>query len=140
MRGSHTRGSHTGASLCVPSLGGERSRCQVRRVVESQSAAGHNPLHSCSHWCRRGSRSGLARPVRSQFLETVLAGTPTPAIRSSLRVLVPYHGPGPVRRGRHVLTWPGLLAVQELSLIHISEPTRLGMISYAVFCLKKKKK
>src|SRR5450759_2250365 len=25
-----------------------------------------------------------------------------------------------------------------LSLIHISEPTRLGMISYAVFCLKKK--
>src|SRR5450756_3146254 len=28
--------------------------------------------------------------------------------------------------------------VQDLSLIHISEPTRLGMISYAVFCLKKK--
>src|SRR5450756_1991145 len=27
--------------------------------------------------------------------------------------------------------------VLELSLIHISEPTRLGMISYAVFCLKK---
>src|SRR5450756_2860996 len=25
----------------------------------------------------------------------------------------------------------------HLSLIHISEPTRLGMISYAVFCLKK---
>src|SRR5450759_5881470 len=25
----------------------------------------------------------------------------------------------------------------NLSLIHISEPTRLGMISYAVFCLKK---
>src|SRR5450756_2671185 len=32
------------------------------------------------------------------------------------------------------------LRVQTLSLIHISEPTRLGMISYAVFCLKKKKK
>src|SRR5450756_2986039 len=30
--------------------------------------------------------------------------------------------------------------VSALSLIHISEPTRLGMISYAVFCLKKKKK
>src|SRR5450756_2808639 len=25
--------------------------------------------------------------------------------------------------------------LQDLSLIHISEPTRLGMISYAVFCL-----
>src|SRR5450756_2437643 len=34
----------------------------------------------------------------------------------------------------------GILSLQELSLIHISEPTRLGMISYAVFCLKKKKK
>src|SRR5660398_77500 len=29
---------------------------------------------------------------------------------------------------------------QHLSLIHISEPTRLRRISYAVFCLKKKKK
>ena len=29
--------------------------------------------------------------------------------------------------------------ILKLSLIHISEPTRLGMISYAVFCLKKKK-
>ena len=28
----------------------------------------------------------------------------------------------------------------SLSLIHISEPTRLRRISYAVFCLKKKKK
>ena len=28
--------------------------------------------------------------------------------------------------------------ILDLSLIHISEPTRLGMISYAVFCLKKK--
>ena len=27
----------------------------------------------------------------------------------------------------------------DLSLIHISEPTRQAEISYAVFCLKKKK-
>src|SRR5450759_5763917 len=32
-----------------------------------------------------------------------------------------------------------LCPLPTLSLIHISEPTRLGMISYAVFCLKKKK-
>eukprot|EP00658_Telonema_sp_P-2_P060825 TRINITY_DN49635_c0_g1_i2.p1 TRINITY_DN49635_c0_g1~~TRINITY_DN49635_c0_g1_i2.p1 ORF type:complete len:142 (+),score=28.63 TRINITY_DN49635_c0_g1_i2:68-493(+) len=32
------------------------------------------------------------------------------------------------------------LPVIRLSLIHISEPTRLLSISYAVFCLKKKKK
>ena len=30
-------------------------------------------------------------------------------------------------------------ATKDLSLIHISEPTRLLSISYAVFCLKKKK-
>eukprot|EP00658_Telonema_sp_P-2_P063397 TRINITY_DN52105_c0_g1_i1.p1 TRINITY_DN52105_c0_g1~~TRINITY_DN52105_c0_g1_i1.p1 ORF type:complete len:125 (+),score=31.63 TRINITY_DN52105_c0_g1_i1:110-484(+) len=32
------------------------------------------------------------------------------------------------------------VASEQLSLIHISEPTRLLSISYAVFCLKKKKK
>ena len=31
-------------------------------------------------------------------------------------------------------------AMGDLSLIHISEPTRQAEISYAVFCLKKKKK
>ncbi len=31
------------------------------------------------------------------------------------------------------------IARQALSLIHISEPTRLRCSSYAVFCLKKKK-
>ena len=30
--------------------------------------------------------------------------------------------------------------LSDLSLIHISEPTRQAEISYAVFCLKKKKK
>src|SRR5450756_2369090 len=39
--------------------------------------------------------------------------------------------------GKKITTIEGL--VENLSLIHISEPTRLGMISYAVFCLKKKK-
>ena len=32
-----------------------------------------------------------------------------------------------------------VLDAQYLSLIHISEPTRQAEISYAVFCLKKKK-
>src|SRR5665647_3887430 len=51
--------------------------------------------------------------------------------------------------GRHHLTvYPGNLSYpraslhntsHSLSLIHISEPTRRTPISYAVFCLKKKK-
>jgi len=32
------------------------------------------------------------------------------------------------------------LSLQALSLIHISEPTKLLSISYDVFCLKKKTK
>src|SRR5674536_382111 len=35
---------------------------------------------------------------------------------------------------------PHKTVYNRLSLIHISEPTRLLSISYAVFCLKKKKK
>src|SRR5450756_2730671 len=46
-------------------------------------------------------------------------------------------------QGNRVREHIGLVSekmIMYLSLIHISEPTRLGMISYAVFCLKKKKK
>src|SRR5450756_1291906 len=65
-----------------------------------------------------------------------------------------YHGEFP-RQFEQILELPGIgrstaaaicalayherRAILDLSLIHISEPTRLGMISYAVFCLKKKK-
>ena len=44
----------------------------------------------------------------------------------------------------HIPEWGNILKIGsqylELSLIHISEPTRQAEISYAVFCLKKKKK
>src|SRR5665809_71555 len=39
--------------------------------------------------------------------------------------------------GEFAYSEPLRLALQQLSLIHISEPTRLRRISYAVFCLKK---
>ena len=38
------------------------------------------------------------------------------------------------------LIWGAAFVAQDLSLIHISEPTRQAEISYAVFCLKKKNK
>src|SRR5450756_2842899 len=50
------------------------------------------------------------------------------------------------RLGAHLLGHPdhkvalAHIVGSDLSLIHISEPTRLGMISYAVFCLRKQKK
>src|SRR5665213_3951019 len=47
-------------------------------------------------------------------------------------------GPDQSEQSRNAHIPPTL--VQKLSLIHISEPTRQAEISYAVFCLKKKKK
>src|SRR5678816_2247509 len=41
--------------------------------------------------------------------------------------------------GRGLITADWGTSENNLSLIHISEPTRLLSISYAVFCLKKKK-
>ena len=43
-------------------------------------------------------------------------------------------------RSEKIKEYEVYLMEQELSLIHISEPTRQAEISYAVFCLKKKKK
>src|SRR5674536_389780 len=40
----------------------------------------------------------------------------------------------------HQRAVPAQRPLADLSLIHISEPTRLLSISYAVFCLKKNKK
>ena len=56
-----------------------------------------------------------------------------------LMVMVAVLVPEPVQLPEVVIaTGKPELAVAPLSLIHISEPTRLLSISYAVFCLKKK--
>src|SRR5678810_1329755 len=46
--------------------------------------------------------------------------------------------PGHVGDAGHLLE-QDQAAARDLSLIHISEPTRQAEISYAVFCLKKKR-
>src|SRR5428012_16047 len=66
----------------------------------------------------------LIGPVASRRLATAIRLSPR--VKSISR-LSRRHQRRPSPSGHHVL-----------SLIHISEPTRLGMISYAVFCLKKK--
>src|SRR5450759_3927215 len=53
--------------------------------------------------------------------------------------VLPDEALGRAERPSSLLRDLGEHVFEHLSLIHISEPTRLGMISYAVFCLKKKK-
>src|SRR5450756_14040 len=71
-------------------------------------------------------------------------GQHIPALRGSRlarRTLGPTRGLTDVKRHEGCLLTNrciGRGSLHDLSLIHISEPTRLGMISYAVFCLKKK--
>ena len=65
--------------------------------------------------------------------------------KGSFVVVLGHNGSGKSTLAKHfnavLLPSGGAVYVEgmNLSLIHISEPTRLGMISYAVFCLKKKK-
>src|SRR5450756_308569 len=88
----------------------------------------------------------LAQAQRDAFAATLPLGRA--ASFSKLKVEAIVESPvnivvtcDPTRGGRHVLGRHAQPRVAEyLSLIHISEPTRLGMISYAVFCLKKNKK
>ena len=63
-----------------------------------------------------------------------------PTIDSTSSVSTPqYAGVGPfcARAVRVLALKYNNNTINRLSLTHISEPTRLGMISYAVFCLKR---
>src|SRR5678815_396793 len=88
-----------------------------------------------------GDQSEIGVPSILKLLDAVDSYIPTPVRPIDKPFLMPIEdvftisGRGTVVTGR---CERGIVKV--LSLIHISEPTRLLSISYAVFCLKKKKK
>src|SRR5660398_139652 len=82
--------------------------------------------------------SGVARSVALSSMEAILVTEITSRSRAVPQAALT--GVGPYRRTRPRSRYTVRIFVQGLSLIHISEPTRLRRISYAVFCLKKKKK
>src|SRR5665648_757325 len=92
---------------------------EIRAQIEKSIALGPRPTHIDTHM---GTLYGSAEYVKV-----------------FLKVAEEYHIPANVI-DLSVPEVAGKFKQQGyLSLIHISEPTRLGMISYAVFCLKKKK-
>src|SRR5678815_3103398 len=65
-------------------------------------------------------------------VDAVIIGTVVPRALHNLEVLASkYFHTDPLIAGQGKADWPIVL---DLSLIHISEPTRLLSISYAVFC------
>eukprot|EP00658_Telonema_sp_P-2_P071348 TRINITY_DN60618_c0_g1_i1.p2 TRINITY_DN60618_c0_g1~~TRINITY_DN60618_c0_g1_i1.p2 ORF type:complete len:120 (-),score=30.63 TRINITY_DN60618_c0_g1_i1:99-458(-) len=88
-------------------------------------------------------RQAMEKSVNTEILEEV--GNPGRGDVSRLRDLVNTAGADPNFCSEASGGWDPLMLAcfhghLDLSLIHISEPTRLLSISYAVFCLKKKKK
>src|SRR5450756_1625165 len=92
------------------------------------------------------ARGGRDPPVAARATPATVR-SPPPLRRGAPRAHEPLRPAQPVQivQALPVLVEPGtqlcvgVRVVLTLSLIHISEPTRLGMTSYAVFCLKKKK-
>src|SRR5450756_2707284 len=110
----------------------EVSNCERRHAPVRQAHPGPGTGSGCV-WC--------AVPGRLLHVAGLLDAAAGLARRPALRVDAVPSRLGSRGRcgGRHHAGLPWRLrAVHGLSLIHISEPTRLGMISYAVFCLKKK--
>src|SRR5665213_395732 len=112
--------------------------------------AGHPTLGSCSAWIRSGGRPQTTGVVRQEcgigIVDIDVTGavpafaapktTVAPLAPEQLDAIISALG---LARDRILRT--AQLAngpVWQLSLIHISEPTRQAEISYAVFCLKKK--
>ena len=83
------------------------------------------------------------QPFGDLYIEFASKGAITDYIHSldmnNSIVTTSYKQNGIAIRREVFASYPAQAIIIHLSLIHISEPTRLGMISYAVFCLKKKK-
>ena len=112
-----------------------------KRQVASATQVQQAPVHSSPSSVTTQAANGTTAQ-HPQASEAVQPGAPaSPGAASS----APSQGAGVAQTAKEerkipVMKMSSLGVSIKLSLIHISEPTRLGMISYAVFCLKKKKK
>src|SRR5450756_3077764 len=101
----------------------------VLRALFTEEAAGRERAALATRRATAGFPTGKTFEAWSPQASSIPAPT-----QQALRTLEWVH-----RRENLVVCGPSGTG-KTLSLIHISEPTRLGMTSYAVFCLKKKKK
>src|SRR5660398_271041 len=115
-------------------------RCMERPATIPPAVSCERSPH---YWWKRGDRAlSLRRAIpRLAVDRTGARDAPPVGGAGLLRVAIP-RGLRKQLATRLVTRLFMLSSAKDwyLSLIHISEPTRLRRISYAVFCLKKKKK
>src|SRR5450756_2822997 len=87
----------------------------------------------------RAEKKRGGRRERKNLATRLSRVSPRVVILAILAVVFIAFAFGPTMRNLEATSRLKKKEAEFLSLIHISEPTRLGMISYAVFCLKKKK-
>ena len=92
-----------------------------------------------NHALAGGKINKIAQPEKDELMLTIKNN------RKQYRLLVSASASLPLvyltdQNKTGPMTAPNFCMLLRLSLIHISEPTRRTPISYAVFCLKKKKK
>src|SRR5450756_2828385 len=141
---------HVGRAAVEAALARGDEVTTLNRGVSGPPPAGALALHADRNSPEEGA-AALAGGDWDAVIDTW--GAAPRAVRDAAGLLADRAGHYCYVSSRSVYRWPiapgadesapvvdGDPASQDLSLIHISEPTRLGMISYAVFCLKKKKK
>eukprot|EP00658_Telonema_sp_P-2_P002243 TRINITY_DN10857_c0_g3_i8.p1 TRINITY_DN10857_c0_g3~~TRINITY_DN10857_c0_g3_i8.p1 ORF type:complete len:875 (+),score=213.59 TRINITY_DN10857_c0_g3_i8:73-2697(+) len=115
--------------------GGQKQRISIARAVyaDADTIVLDDPLSALD--------ASVAKVVFEDCIRTGMSGRTRVLATNQLQFVsqcdrIIFLGPGCIAEQGSF----SQLMEQDLSLIHISEPTRLLSISYAVFCLKKKKK
>src|SRR5450759_966480 len=117
----------SGLRACANTEKGDLSAFVIQAMLENYEAAKEDRRAMCGD-------TGLPRWYVKIGNEAEIQGGPI-ALETALRRATAISTTEvPLRPNRVHPLWR---TDHNLSLIHISEPTRLGMISYAVFCLKK---
>src|SRR5680860_524782 len=132
-------------------------------IIDGSTSANNNPVSQDNRTCEatmarhntRSSQNTIMRDLDQVVYFTTIANycrTKLSAVNTGICTYLHSVSNNYIPNLRHldqtpsIFTWPVSKTVgtnthidMKLSLIHISEPTRRTPISYAVFCLKKKK-
>src|SRR5450756_2396283 len=121
--------SHESNAILKREDAGTTQRAELPQAVTSSNIAAHTSARKCLDPCHLGRKEGRLSVLGASQCRIVTCLDEIPKVKTKHVACLSKQSVSHNRVDH--------LAGHSLSLIHISEPTRLGMISYAVFCLKK---